>query len=66
MSGALFTLYKPQLNKIIGDLQWHVFHGIIPGNAFVSVLNSVVQVSLSFLISKRSLLETLGTLLSSF
>ena len=37
------SLYKPPLDKRVGDLQWRILHGAIAVNAFISVLNQEVD-----------------------
>lgn len=42
------AIYKPPLVKKVGDLQWRILHGIVAVNAFVSILNSEVEVGCPF------------------
>ena len=37
------ALYKTPLTRKVGDLQWRVLHGVLPVNAFISVLNPSVS-----------------------
>jgi len=37
------VLYKPPLEKRVGDLQWRILHGAVAVNAFISVINPNVS-----------------------
>lgn len=48
------VLYKPPLQKRVGDIQWRVLHGAIAVNAFISVLNPEVSSECPFCFKRET------------
>lgn len=47
-------LYKPPLEKRVGDMQWRILHGAIAVNAFISVLNPEVSSECPFCFKRET------------